>query len=114
MLLLHLYRDADGESHFRELDLVPQDTTAGPTRQPVTSLTFSRRPGGAEGRWLPGAERHYVFFFAGQTEIGASDGTKKVFGAGDVLLIDDAGGKGHSSRVLAGPDRISAQVQAPA
>ena len=37
---------------------------------------------------------------SGSWEIEASDGVKRVFKAGDVMLADDTTGEGHRSRVL--------------
>lgn len=36
-----------------------------------------------------------IVFLSGQQTIEASNGEKRTFGAGDVLLIQDAHGKGH-------------------
>ena len=36
----------------------------------------------------------------GQVEITASDGTKRLFGPGDIMLADDTTGRGHISRAV--------------
>ena len=38
--------------------------------------------------------------YSGKVEIGLSDGTKHIFRAGDVRLMEDLTGKGHSHRDL--------------
>jgi hypothetical protein len=39
---------------------------------------------------------------SGQFEVEASDGAKRTFRAGDVLLVADTNGKGHCTRVSGG------------
>jgi hypothetical protein len=99
----HLYTGPDGVSKFREMEGKPYE-------RPAKTVSLVRVPAGTDrGSIIPGYS-HYVFFMAGQTEIGAGDGTKHVFKAGDVLWIDDVGGKGHTSRVLPGSERVSMHV----
>ncbi len=43
---------------------------------------------------------------SGSWEIEASNGVKRVFKAGDVMLADDTTGEGHSSRVLGNEPHI--------
>ena len=104
-MMVHLYTDANGLSHFKDLAIAPQSTP-----QKAHEVTFTRVPGGTDRGTVIPPNRHYVFFMAGQTEIGVGDGVKKVFGPGDVLLIDDVGGKGHTTRVLPGAERRSMHV----
>ena len=104
-MMVHLYADANGISHFRDLEITPQMPP-----QKATNVTFSRFPAGTDRGMIVPPNRHYVFFMAGQTEIGAGDGVKKVFHPGDILLIDDVGGKGHTSRVLPGAERMTMHV----
>ena len=46
----------------------------------------------------------------GQVEVGLGDGTKRVFGAGDVLLADDLTGRGHTTAVYGGKVRVSVAI----
>ena len=103
-MMAHIYADASGTSHFKDLEVAPQ------APQKAADVTFARVPGGTDRGMITPPNRHYVFFMAGLTEIGAGDGVKKVFAAGDLLLIDDVGGKGHTSRVLPGAERLSMHV----
>jgi hypothetical protein len=40
-------------------------------------------------------------------EVEASDGEKRRFGPGTILLAEDVTGKGHTSRSLGGEERLS-------
>ena len=102
-MFLQLYTGPDGVSRFKEADVKLGE-------RPAKTVSYVKSPGGTDRGWITPGYSHYVFFMAGQTEIGAGDGTKHVFTAGDVLWIDDLGGKGHSSRVLAGAERVSMHV----
>ncbi|SVE21792.1 uncharacterized protein METZ01_LOCUS474646 [marine metagenome] len=43
----------------------------------------------------------------GSVEVEAGDGTKRVFGPGDIMLAEDTTGQGHRSRYLSGNPRRS-------
>ena len=44
--------------------------------------------------------RQFLVTLSGSWEIEASNGVKRVFKTGDVMLADDTSGEGHTSRVL--------------
>ncbi len=43
----------------------------------------------------------------GSVEITVSDGNKRVFNPGSVVLLEDTTGPGHISRAVAGKERLS-------
>jgi hypothetical protein len=43
----------------------------------------------------------------GEWEIGASDGEVRRCSQGDVMLVEDTTGKGHTSRVISGVDSLA-------
>lgn len=43
----------------------------------------------------------------GEVEIEIGDGTKRIFGTGEILLAEDTTGQGHISRAVAGKPRKS-------
>ena len=43
---------------------------------------------------------------AGQAEIGLGDGSTHRVGPGDVLLAEDLTGRGHTTRVVGGEERV--------
>ncbi|MGR3376387.1 hypothetical protein [Salipiger abyssi] len=46
----------------------------------------------------PAPARQFIVVLADMVEVEVSDGTKRRFGAGSIILMDDAGGNGHISR----------------
>ncbi len=107
MNIIRIYADADGESHFDELEErgVEHRVNADFTRViDANGLAFKEAglQGDAPslGDWHPAPRRQYVLFLAGETEIEVSDGEKRIIRAGDVLLVEDTFGKGHRNRRL--------------
>ena len=92
MKVTRLYTGADGHSHFEELDVENNKL------QPGDGIVF--RVGTPEhvNSWHRAPTRQYVINLSGETEIEVSDGTKRRFGPGDILLAEDTSGQGHISR----------------
>jgi hypothetical protein len=92
-----MYTGDDGETHWEtvELDKTPQWTCAMGT----SHIVFRTDPVGSFMDWHPAPRRQFVIILSGQLEIGFSDGTTKVFGAGDARLVEDTTGKGHTTGV---------------
>ena len=44
----------------------------------------------------PLTERRLIIHLSGEVEIGTSDGSKQVFRAGDIRLMEDVAGRGHT------------------
>ena len=118
----HLYADAEGESHFKDVDLEFQMTEFAPPARslnvsafrPATQCGFLTAPPGWYGDWHPTPRRQFQFVLAGQVEIRVSDGEVRTFGQGDSLLSEDTTGKGHVSRVVGLAEFLVAVVQLPA
>jgi 4-carboxymuconolactone decarboxylase len=104
-----LYVGADGESHFREggnLELVlpaAAERRDGEmyfhTVRGVTSVMLTRLKAGMVEDWHASPQRMFVFGLEGMVEMTASDGTTRIVGPGDMLLLEDTGGKGHLTHV---------------
>jgi hypothetical protein len=112
MQYVRLFAGPDGESHFEDVRVelspvaqyakgVPQVHLSAPHSS--TAVTFLSGPPGWIGEWHPAPQRQFMVKLTGVTEILASDGERREFGTGTVLLLEDTAGKGHYSRVL-GPD----------
>jgi hypothetical protein len=116
-----LYADADGESHFRDVEIEFRETDFAPPALPLNASAFGpamqygflTAPPGWYGDWHPTPRRQFLFYLAGQTEIRVSDGEVRSFGPGDILLLEDTTGKGHVSRVVGSEEALSAVVQLP-
>ena len=101
MRIHSLYVDAHGESHFRDTELKwVKDDPSGKTseRFPATDIIFRETSGDYDLAWHPAPRRQYVINLDAGVEITASDGEKRVIGAGEVVLVEDTTGKGHLSQ----------------
>jgi hypothetical protein len=101
MKITRLYSGRDGESHFGEIEIDLEDM--GPIgrlskRSPVKSIIFRENDAGYDYDWHNAPERQYIVLLDGKIEIEASDGEKRMFRGGDILLVEDVTGKGHRTR----------------
>ena len=103
-----IYADAGGESHFRDVDVAlsegdfappaPPLYTSAPTTAQQTLFTFA--PVGWFGDWHPTPAHQYHVALSGELEVQVSDGEVRRIRGGDVVLLKDLTGKGHTTRVI--------------
>jgi hypothetical protein len=104
---VRIYADADGESHFEDLDVAFEATDFVPPAPPVlmspsraaTAYSIERVPPGWHGDWHPVPQRVLAAYLSGSGEMVASDGQVRALLPGTVLLAEDTTGTGHVSRV---------------
>jgi quercetin dioxygenase-like cupin family protein len=108
MKVVRLYTGSDQQSHFEEVELSfePGERLQTTVLQKASSVVFRRAPVGHVIDWHPAPRRQYVVTLSGQWEIVCSDGTKRLFKPGDVMLAEDLTGKGHVSRVVGNQPHI--------
>jgi uncharacterized cupin superfamily protein len=94
-----LYSGADGHSHFEDLEVETGKL------QPGDGVVFRSGTPEHVNTWHCAPRRQYVINLVGETEIEISDGTKRRFGPGDVLLAEDTSGRGHISRDVGSQSR---------
>lgn len=97
MATLRLSPGPDGESHFEEIALEALTERAKPG---VTAMYIAGKPGFTD--FHNSGRAHILTVLSGEMELGASDGAKRVVTAGDVVLMEDTTGKGHSANVPEG------------
>ncbi len=103
MKITRIYSDPSGESHFGELDIGLSD--AGPVgrlseRFPVNSVIFRENDADYDYDWHNAPERQYIVLLDGEIEIEVSDGERRIFGGGDVIVVEDIIGRGHRTRTV--------------
>jgi hypothetical protein len=100
-----LYTGSDGESHIEELS-----AEALRDLKVVGTMSFSvqERPPGHFMDFHPAPFRRWQVGLVGRTTIGLSDGTSHTFSPGDVRLIEDTSGKGHTTTY---PDGLTITMQ---
>jgi hypothetical protein len=110
MKITRLYSDKNGESHFEDIDIPLKDVgDIGRLSNifPVSGLMFRENPGDYNYDWHPAPRKQYIVMLEGMLEVEVSDGEKRIFPPGDILLVEDLDGKGHKSRVPDGKPRKS-------
>ena len=114
-----LYADANGESHFEDIEVELTSTNYAPPAPPLDLSAFTRAsqfgfmnaPAGWASDWHVSSARNMFFVLSGEWEVTASDGETPRFPPGHALLVEDTTGKGHSSRVVSTIDSLAALVQ---
>ena len=117
MRYVQLTVDDQGETHFRDAEL---DMNEADYRPPAplmfvshayesSVIQFARLPAGWEGASFTIPSKQFVVIVSGEINITVSDGERRTFKSGDVVLMEDTHGKGHSTRVV-GPQDCCAAV----
>ncbi len=107
MRIHNLYTDADGESHFRDVEVewVEESHSGKLSRlEPATGIIFRQVPPTYDLDWHPAPRRQYIINLDAGVQLTASDGESRTIGAGEVILVEDTTGKGHLSKAVG--DRV--------
>ena len=109
MKYTRIYADAKGETHLQDVE---------PEMKPTDHASTMSDLIGAKGvifrdtdseeyfiDWHNAPRRQFVVNLSGEVEITVSDGEKRRFGPGSILLAEDVTGKGHISRGLGKSER---------
>jgi hypothetical protein len=116
MQLVKVYADEAGETHFADVEL-PATLGTFPT-SPSRQLLSDVFP--ARGVYLreivedhPPDEPHcaptrqFIIHLRGTVEVTVSDGERREFGPGSIVLMDDTHGKGHTTRSIGEVPRLT-------
>ena len=94
MAIYRIFPGSDGESHIEEMNL-----SEHPELGDLTNLSEVRGQefdGTRKRDFNPLPERRLIIHLSGEVEIGTTDGSKQIFRAGDIRLMEDVTGRGHS------------------
>lgn len=122
MQYTRIYSDDAGETHFAlatiAMRLIQFAPPAAPMATspftPASRITFLAPAAGWYGEPHPTPARQFFLCLAGDCEVTVSDGERRRFGPGSVVLLDDTSGKGHTTRIVGAEDALCAMVQLPA
>jgi hypothetical protein len=104
---LRIYASADGQSHFREIEIPTTRRSIHPDAEPfeisahypASRVRFTRIPTGTRPvGWHMVPERVLTMRLDGAVEYETSDGEVRPVPAGTLVLVEDTHGKGHLSR----------------
>ena len=110
MKVTRVYTGSDNQSHFEDIDVELKDGGPGghmSSLVPAKGIVFRENTGDYNCDWHNAPRRQYVVTLEGEVEIEIGDGTKRILGAGDILLAEDTTGQGHISRAVNGKPRKS-------
>ena len=94
MAIYRIFTDADGESHIEDWKLEEHPELGALVN--VSQVQVQEFDGSRHRDFHPLPERRLIIHLSGEVEIGASDGSKRVLRAGDIRLMEDVSGKGHT------------------
>jgi quercetin dioxygenase-like cupin family protein len=77
------------------------------------SVIFRETPADYHFEWHPAPARQLLFIMKGGVEFTVSNGEKRRFGDGDVILLEDTHGQGHCSKAVNDEVRHSIFVTLP-
>ena len=110
MKIHNLYCDANGESHWRDVEVEwveERNFSKLSARLPATGIIFRETQAEHDIDWHPAPRRQYIVNLDAGVKITASDGESRVIGVGEVILVEDTTGKGHLSQHVEGRIRHS-------
>lgn len=113
-----LFSDGEGETHFEDLEINLESVDYAPPAPPfmvselrsATHYGFSQFPSGWVGEWHPAPRRQFYLLLSGEIECTVSDGERRLFGPGSIVLLEDTTGKGHVSKVVGSIDVVTAMI----
>ena len=114
--ITRVYSDNNGDSHFEDIE-IPL-TEAGNVGKlsgvlPAKGIIFREVEPSYDWNFHPAPQKQYIILLDGKIEIETSCGEKRIFKAGEVLLVEDTTGKGHKTRNLQPEKRKSIFVTLP-
>ncbi len=94
MAIYRIFQGNDGESHIEEMSLEDHPELGALTN--LSEVRIQQFDGTRNMDFHPLPERRLIIHLSGEVDIGTSDGSKQVFRAGDIRLMEDVTGRGHS------------------
>lgn len=95
--MYRIYKGEDNKSHIEELQLHDSFWKSVKT---ASTIFFKEFPPGTFLDWHPAPRRQVVIILSGRLEHGFRDGSRHTFGAGDVRVLEDTTGEGHTTRIV--------------
>jgi hypothetical protein len=111
-----VYSDINGDTHFEDIEIpLIQAGNVGQLSDilPATGIIFREVEPSYDWNFHPAPQKQYIVLLDGEIEIETSLGEKRIFTAGEVLLVEDTTGKGHKTRNLRPEKRKSIFVTLP-
>ena len=96
-----LYTAPNNHTYFKQETKALYPFSIGTRTLPirVKEVTFGNAPSG-EQTWHNTPKRMFIFIMSGVMQMQSSCGQVRNFKAGDIVLLEDLGGRGHITRTL--------------
>jgi hypothetical protein len=110
MKITRVYADERGESHFADEEVELKDAgTIGHLSEPIPAkhVMLRRNEPGYDYDWHVAPSRQFIVLLDGAIEIETSDGARRTFRGGDILLMEDTTGRGHRTKNIEARERRS-------
>lgn len=115
---VRMYVDDQGVSHFGDAELALALEDYAPPANPigvhaiqnVDGATIIHIPAGDFENWHPAPRRQFAFILRGTVEVTVGDGEARRFSPGDIVLLEDTTGPGHTTRVVSEEDHVAVMV----
>jgi hypothetical protein len=114
--ITRVYSDSNGDTHFADMELSLRE--AGKVGRlsdvlPATGIIFREVDPTYDWSFHTAPQKQYIVLLNGEIEIETSLGVKRIFKAGEILLVEDTTGKGHKTRNLQPEKRKSIFITLP-
>ena len=114
--ITRVYSDSNGDSHFEDIEIPLKE--AGKIGKlsdvlPATGVIFREVEPSYDWNFHTAPQKQYIILLDGKIEIETSLGEKRIFKAGEVLLVEDTTGKGHKTKNLQPEKRKSIFITLP-
>jgi len=118
---LRIFVDDAGGSHVEDCVLPLGTRSFAPPTTPLEASELIPALGFAvvrfapdwSGPWHPSPYRQWFFMLSGSLTVTVTDGMERTLCAGDVVLLDDEGTRGHLTRVNGGEQAVAVGVRVP-
>jgi quercetin dioxygenase-like cupin family protein len=109
MRVTRISSDSEGETHFEDVDIRLEDFRGNIFRRSkpfeASSMSFAVFSGTLAVSWHTAPRKQAIIILNGEVDLAVSDGGKRRFGPGHVLLLEDTTGRGHTTHAVDGKER---------
>lgn len=101
--ITRIYTDRNGDSQFDDICIpLKEEGEIGALSEllPAKGLIFREVLPSYDFDFHNAPQKQYIILLDGEIEIETSLGEKRIFKAGEILLVEDTQGKGHKTRNL--------------
>jgi hypothetical protein len=109
MRATRIYSDSKGETHFEDVNIqlenVRGNTIGKSEPLKASGMSFAAFNGTLAEGWHTAPRKQAIIILNGEVDLAVSDGDKRRFGSGHVLILEDTFGKGHTTHDVNGKER---------